>query len=147
MSTAVLPTPALTTAPPPRPSGRVQWVNVAKGIGITLMVIGHVGRGLKNNHLPTPHVYDVADTAIYAFHMPLFFFLSGLFVVRGAQKSARTFFGSKVRTIVYPYFLWATLLCLFTAAGSGYANSSSISPRRIILHLPWEPYVQFWFLY
>jgi fucose 4-O-acetylase-like acetyltransferase len=125
---------------------QIQWVNVAKGIGIILMVICHVGRGLKSNNLATPRAYDYADTAIYTFHMSLFFFLSGLFVVRGMQKSARSFFGSKVRTILYPYFLWATLLCLFTAAGSGYANSR-VEPAKVIGHLPWDPYVQFWFLY
>jgi fucose 4-O-acetylase-like acetyltransferase len=125
---------------------QIQWVNVAKGIGIILMVICHVGRGLKSNNLATPHAYDLADTAIYTFHMSLFFFLSGLFVVRGMQKSAWSFFGSKVRTILYPYFLWATLLCLFTAAGSGYANSK-VEPAKVILHLPWDPYAQFWFLY
>ncbi|WP_070155511.1 acyltransferase family protein [Sphingobium phenoxybenzoativorans] len=44
---------------------RYEWVDVARGIGIVAVVIGHVwSRGL-------PH------TLTYSFHMPLFFLLSG----------------------------------------------------------------------
>jgi fucose 4-O-acetylase-like acetyltransferase len=44
---------------------RFEWVDVARGIGIVAVVIGHVwSRGL-------PH------TLTYSFHMPLFFLLSG----------------------------------------------------------------------
>lgn len=44
---------------------RFEWVDVARGIGIIAVVIGHVwSRGL-------PH------TLTYSFHMPLFFLLSG----------------------------------------------------------------------
>jgi fucose 4-O-acetylase-like acetyltransferase len=130
-------------------AARVQWVNVAKGIGIILMVFAHVGRGvLKPGQ--GPRLYWVADNAIYAFHMPLFFFLSGLFVARGAQRSAGNFFGSKLRTIVYPYFLWAALQCLCVAlAGQNAKDGVRVSPWHVITRLPWEPYVgsQFWFLY
>ena len=43
-------------------------IDIAKGIGIFLVVLGHV---------PIP-MWLV--TPIYMFHMPLFFFLSGMFV-------------------------------------------------------------------
>src|SRR6059058_582095 len=108
-------------------AARIQWVNVAKGLGIILMVFGHVGRGIvppkEQASGGAAHLYWLADEAIYAFHMPLFFFLSGLFVERGARRSAGVFFDSKVRTILYPYFLWATIQCLFVRAASGYAKS------------------------
>jgi fucose 4-O-acetylase-like acetyltransferase len=131
-------------------AARVQWVNVAKGIGITLMVFAHVGRGVLKAG-PGPRLYWLADNAIYAFHMPLFFFLSGLFVARGAQRSAGNFFGSKLRTIVYAYFLWAILQCLCVALAGQNAKDgiARLSPWHVISHLPWEPYIgsQFWFLY
>ena len=48
---------------------RLGWLDAAKGLGIILVVIGHVWtRG------------PVRDT-IYAFHMPLFFLLAALAVV------------------------------------------------------------------
>ena len=43
---------------------RIGWVDTAKGIGLLLVIIGH---------LPIPLV----PVWIYTFHMPLFFFLSG----------------------------------------------------------------------
>ena len=51
-------------------SKRVEYIDIAKGIGILLVVMGHNDFGLVS-----PFFYKI----IYAFHMPLFFFLSGMF--------------------------------------------------------------------
>lgn len=45
---------------------RIDWIDVAKGVGIFLMVMGHTS-------MP-----DAVNRWIYSFHMPLFFLLSGL---------------------------------------------------------------------
>ena len=53
---------------------RIHWLDVLKGVLIFLVVLGHVMLPINND---TPLVgipYDV----IYAFHMPLFVFVSGL---------------------------------------------------------------------
>ena len=87
-----------------RQSGRIQWVNIAKGIGIILVVFGHVGRGVIDRDNATAkqgitatlaviHQYVSLDNALYAFHMALFFFLSGLFVERGPKNRAFNFLG------------------------------------------------------
>nr|WP_276330832.1 acyltransferase family protein [Serratia inhibens] len=59
---------------------REAWVDYAKGIGIILVVFDHVNRGLysANIHL-SESFYQLTDSVIYSFHIPLFFFLSGLF--------------------------------------------------------------------
>ena len=69
-------------------TARVSWVDTAKGFGIILVVFGHALRGLVNSDLMewTPTARYV-DTWIYAFHMPLFFFISGLFLSQSAAKS------------------------------------------------------------
>lgn len=46
-------------------NGRIAWVDIAKGLGIFLVVLGHTYR--KNP----------VQNWIYSFHMPLFFILSG----------------------------------------------------------------------
>ena len=46
-------------------SNRNLLVDVAKGIGIVLVVLGHSG-------------IEFGHYLIYMFHMPLFFFLSGM---------------------------------------------------------------------
>ena len=70
-------------------SGRLDWVDYAKGIGIILVVYGHVLIGIYNSKIDIPHsFYDYCQKFIYSFHMPLFFFLAGLFY---EQKELTTF--------------------------------------------------------
>ena len=45
---------------------RLEWIDLAKGIGIILMIIGHM-----------PSIPSAVHNWIFSFHMPLFFFLSG----------------------------------------------------------------------
>ena len=69
---------------------RNQWVDYAKAIGIILVVYGHVARGLIAAGLPMNQTwYTLVDSIIYSFHMPLFFFLSGLFFYDSLTKRGR----------------------------------------------------------
>jgi len=54
---------------PPKP--RLEHIDIAKGIGILLVVFGH---------LPQLSTTGFVRAVVYSFHMPLFFFLSGLFL-------------------------------------------------------------------
>lgn len=72
----------------PNGRSRLDWVDAARGIGILLVVIAHVwARG------------PVRD-AIYAFHMPLFFLLSG-YCAR--PRPVMEFARGQVRATVVPY--------------------------------------------
>src|SRR5687767_4607121 len=95
---------------------RIDWVDYAKGIGIVLVVFGHVWGGLRQAsvYIP-PATFHFVDSFIYSFHMPLFFFLSGLFIERSASRETSTFITTKLRTIVYPYVLWSILHGAFQA--------------------------------
>ena len=67
------------------------WVDYAKGIGIILVVIGHLGV------MPTNIV-----NIVYTFHMPLFFFLSGyLAKTVSVQKALRITKSLLLRYVVY----------------------------------------------
>ncbi|BEL98781.1 hypothetical protein SM14VA2_11940 [Serratia marcescens] len=66
---------------------REAWVDYAKGIGIILVVFGHVNRGLYSAGIQlSGSSYLLTDSIIYSFHMPLFFFLSGLFFTQSLDK-------------------------------------------------------------
>ena len=56
-------------------NNRINWIDVAKAIGILLIVLSHT---LENG---------LFRQAIFSFHVPLFFFLSGL-TYHGAKKGA-----------------------------------------------------------
>ncbi|ANS42313.1 acyltransferase family protein [Serratia inhibens] len=126
---------------------REAWVDYAKGIGIILVVFGHVNRGLysANIHL-SESFYQLTDSVIYSFHMPLFFFLSGLFFVQSLDRKGKTsFIISKVDTIVYPYILWSLIQGTVEVVLSRYTNNSA--NLADVLTLFSQPRAQFWFLY
>lgn len=80
-------------------STRVIWVDNAKAIGIFLVVFGH----LSNPELVT--------NIIYSFHMPLFFFLSGLFFSHSGDTSEFMF--KKAKSILIPYFIFGIVTYMF----------------------------------
>lgn len=73
-------------------SGRQAWIDLAKGIGIVLVVAGHTG------------IPPLATKYVCAFHMPLFFFLSGLLYRRRpfAEVVSR-----RARTLLVPYLAFS----------------------------------------
>ena len=58
------------------------WVDVAKGMGIVLVVLGHAIADI----LPNVYIFRKTFQIIYSFHMPLFFFLSGFCGIKALQK-------------------------------------------------------------
>jgi fucose 4-O-acetylase-like acetyltransferase len=126
---------------------RADWVDYAKGIGIILVVYGHLLSSGYHAGLKIPSdFFAYSDSIVYSFHMPLFFFLSGLFVESSFRKrGARSYLLDKFTKIAYPYFLWSILQVsvevLFssqTQKGAGLQN---------VLAIPYRPWGQFWFIY
>ena len=70
-----------------------KWVNIAKGIGIILVLLGHF------------NIPDTLRAEIYTFHIPLFFFLSG--VVFNGHKPINRFLGDEAKRMIVPYYCWA----------------------------------------
>lgn len=126
---------------------REAWVDYAKGIGIILVVFGHVNRGLYSAgiHLSEPF-YQLTDSVIYSFHMPLFFFLSGLFFVQSLDRKGKNrFLISKIDTIVYPYIIWSLIQGTVEVVLSRYTNNPATLADLIGVFT--HPRAQFWFLY
>jgi fucose 4-O-acetylase-like acetyltransferase len=129
----------------PRPE-RLNWVDTARGIGIILVVYGHALRGhvTAGAFDPAWHA-DMQDAVIYSFHMPLFFFLAGLFVRRSLSKGAGIFLREKAVTLVYPYFLWSVVSVALAMLAAGAVNSPKNADAMLTL---WQtPVFQYWFLY
>lgn len=126
---------------------RYLWVDYAKAIGIILVVYGHVARGMFNAGLPiNESIYRVIDAIIYSFHMPLFFFLSGLFFIESLTKRGwRGLLANKIDSIVYPYVIWSILQGTVEVMLSQWTNFNINFSN--VLSLFWQPRAQFWFLY
>ncbi len=127
-------------------SGRINWVDYSKGLGIILVVYGHVMRGLVSSSIDLPqYIFTISDKLVYSFHMPLFFFLSGLFVEKSLQKDLKSSFLSKLQLLIYPYVIWSILqggLNIFMAS-----HTNNATNLFSLLKIVYEPIGQFWFLY
>lgn len=128
---------------------RQSWVDIAKGIGITLVVYGHVVRGWFGREIPVDApVHAVIDSVLYLFHMPLFFFLSGLFFVPSLRRhGGGGLMWGKAETILYPYVLWTIFQGSIQVALSAFSLTNHPTSIHDILSLGWKPLDQFWFLY
>lgn len=73
---------------------RIDYIDVFRGFGILLMVIDHIGMGYKFSYF------------VHAFHMPMFFFLSGFFFKM--PKYGGGFIRKKMRSLLLPYFFFGS---------------------------------------
>ena len=82
---------------------RVKFIDTAKGIGIILMVLCHTG--FTNAR---------SIQIIYAFHMPLFFIISGYLTYgRDKHKPLKQFCRKKLYQLIVPFLLFAIILCFY----------------------------------
>ncbi len=130
-----------------RPSPpRLGWVDYAKGIGIFLVVFGHA---LRSFPPPGPGLtiplYITLNWSIYAFHMPLFFLLSGLFLHSATRQPIGSFLRKKAATLLYPYFLWSLIYGIIQAILS--PNRSPIADLLALGQILWQPIDHYWFIY
>lgn len=70
-----------------------EWIDISKGITIILMVIGHT------------RIPDFLITWIYSFHMPFFFFISGMLTNWDTDYSS--FIKKKSFFLLIPFFLYS----------------------------------------
>ncbi len=126
---------------------KIAWVDSAKGVGILLVVIGHTWRGLQADGLiADQQIFAAVDRAIYVFHMPLFFFMAGLFFNKTAEISNFVIFSkSKAIRLIYPLFIWTWIYSLLKLAMNDFVNS----PLRLddFPFFPLPPFELFWFLW
>lgn len=144
--------PQLLDRPPAALAGavtavRAGWVDVAKGMGILIVVIGHAIGGLLSARLfAQDSGWAAAFYLIYTFHMPLFFLLAGLFVQPRVAGDGGAFLRSALTRIAWPYLLWSVVQLLVIGALGGAVNTpTEFGPWRVVALL-WQPTSQFWFL-
>lgn len=79
---------------------RNQWIDIAKGITIILMVLGH-------SSLPRP-----ISNFIWSFHMPLFFIASG-WMTNWDKYSFAEFLGRKFKSLLIPFLCYSAIVLLW----------------------------------
>jgi fucose 4-O-acetylase-like acetyltransferase len=127
---------------------RESWVDLAKGVGIILVVFGHISWGICNAGLQCDRpAQTLVHSVLYTFHMPLFFFLAGLFLKRSlvSQGGPGGLVKNKINTIAYPYVVWSLLQGGVELLFARYKNGGVTVAD--VLAFPWQPRMQLWFLY
>ena len=133
-----------------KPAVRQTWIDYARGIAIVLVLYRHVFEGIKNagisiqEHIGIEH----ANILFFSFRMPLFFIISGMFVMASlAKRGFPSFLETKGKTILYPYFLWGVLQISIQLLLKNYVNADR-TPFSY-LNLLYSPRLvdQFWYLY
>lgn len=107
-------------------SERKNWLDIARGIAICLVILGH-------SSLASGVIYKI----IFSFHMPLFFFISG-YVFR--KKRILIWVENRSKRLFVPLFFWSIVITgLFVWIGSETIGDSIYV---------WKEYVYSrWFIY
>lgn len=91
---------------------RIDYIDVAKGLGMFLVIWGHIKHG------------GITHSFVYSFHMPLFFFISGMLFVPSKYSSFALFLKKKSQTLLLPYILYSIFTWLIWV---GYNTTSTDS--------------------
>lgn len=115
---------------------RISYIDMAKGIGIILVVAGHSG-----------FLSESALTWIMSFHMPLFFILSGMLLshTNADRQNMSSFLKKKARSILIPYFSFSALSILFSAILDN-ASFASYLPNALLQTFTFYGISVLWFL-
>lgn len=77
---------------------RINSIDIYRGIGVALMVLGHIG------------LWDFFDKFIHAFHMPMFFMISGfLFNHIASKENIGKRIIKKSKSLLIPYIVFGLL--------------------------------------
>ena len=76
---------------------RIEYIDFAKALGMLTIMWGHI-------------VIGESTKFVYAFHIPLFFFLSGMvFCPDRYNNSFPLFVKRKIQTLILPYFIYSVI--------------------------------------
>lgn len=104
---------------PSHKSNRLDWIDILKGIGIILVVIGHSKSPI------------IITKIIFAFHMPLFFFISGYLF--NYTNSFESYLDKKANRLIIPYFITYIMAFIITY----FASHSQDLSAGVILNMFW----------
>lgn len=122
-------------------------IDIAKGITIILVIIGHALPSL-NGEVPKGFP-SVLMQVIYSFHMPVFFFLSGLLAkkILYLKKIEWGFLASKAKRLMIPYFFCGVLYLIMKWAMSKMLGIKGNSSALWKIFVGINPNYELWFLY
>ena len=133
----------LRTASPAAP--RVDWVDVAKGLCIIMVVMMHSTLGVEKAAEAQGFMHHAVAFA-KPFRMPDFFLISGLFLAVVIDRDWRTYADRKVLHFFYFYLLWLVIQGAFKWPGLALDEGFGAVVHEFLLSLI-NPFGTLWFIY
>ena len=131
---------------------REKYLDIAKGLGIFLVVMGHSIPDASTPAGISDPYFVILFGLIYSFHMPLFFFISGLLtrpITISTDKASFKFGVLKklFNRLLVPYFFVGLCYLPFKLLLSSFANKPYDLENLWKIFLGLNPDGELWFLY
>lgn len=92
---------------------RLAYIDFAKAIGMMFIMWGHI------------RLSGWSNSFVYAFHIPLFFFLSGMVFSKDRYPSIKIFVNKKIKSLIIPYAIFSFITWAIWA-GYSYMTHSDV---------------------
>jgi uncharacterized membrane protein YcfT len=125
--------------------GRLDWVDVAKGICIILVVMMHSTLGVERAIGTETSLHAFIEWA-RPFRMPDFFLISGLFLAARIDRPWRAYLDTKVVHFAYFYVLWVNIQFAMKAPGMVHELGLNGAAGQYLLSYV-QPFGTLWFIY
>ncbi len=123
--------------PPVSAPARSMLIDIVRGLAIMLVALGHTNQGvLHRGWWGTSPVGARLDGLIYTFHMPAFFFVSGIFLRASiAKRGPARFVLGKLRTMMWPYLVFSLLTFAVLHFTTRFTVQQVLPPGEFLLAL------------
>lgn len=127
---------------------RLEWVDAARGMAITLVVLFHSTNWLLAAGLPV-ETWVTVNATVATMRLPVFFIVSGLFAGKWVSASWRALWGTKLSLFVWVYILWSTIASVVFLAGLDLKGQGGgvLGQVRGFLEMLWAPRFELWFIW
>jgi fucose 4-O-acetylase-like acetyltransferase len=109
---------------------RVNSLDIAKGIAIVLVVVGHVA---AREEVPGADWYNILRSVIYSFHMPLFMVLSGISLglswkVLPNDAAVFAYVRKRLKKLIIPYAALGLIIICGKLVASRHMHVDNVPP-------------------
>jgi fucose 4-O-acetylase-like acetyltransferase len=120
-----------------KPASRSLLIDAVRGMAISLVALGHTNQGIQHRGWwGASNVGFRLDIIIYAFHMPAFFFVSGIFLCASVQKRGPGRFTlERFRTLIYPYVLWSLISATSVVVLSHFVVQQPLTLKQFVINV------------
>lgn len=101
---------------------RDQIIDVAKGLGIVFVVVGHINS----------ETLKTLQSFVYQFHVPLFFILSGIFLE--VRTDMKAFAIKRFKRLYIPAILWNTIFYILIVILQYYTMNNKVAIADFLKH-------------